>query len=145
MPVAPVCHIIQSRSTNAATFVTATISTNLADSDGALYYESLKCKVGSPNVPPGSASRIVQVSIANAAFQTVPAIAANLADSQKTKGHRVALSIPIGNVGSPTSPTGSSRYRIEYDSLDSSIHARTTTSTNPADSNRAYHQSLSFL
>lgn len=104
MPIAPVCHIIQSRSANAATFVTATISTNLADSDGALYYESLKGKVGSPNVPPGSASRIVQVSIANAAFQTVPAIAANLADSQKTKGHRVALSIPVGNVGSPTPP-----------------------------------------
>lgn len=137
MPVAPVCHIVQCRSANAAAFVTATISTNQADSDGAVYYESLKGKVGSPNVPPGIASRIVQVSIANAAFQAVPAIAAKQADSQKTKGHRVALSIPIGNVGSPKAVIFLRRWLVVRNTANTVPKIAMAITANQADSDRA--------
>lgn len=136
MPVAPVCHIVQSRNANAATIVTATISTNQADSDGALYYESLKGKVGSPNVPPGIASRIVQVSIANAAFQTVLAIAAKQADSQKTKGHRVALSIPKGNVGSPKAVVSLRCWFVVGNTANADPKIAVAITANQADSDR---------
>lgn len=135
MPVAPVCHIVQSRNANAATIVTATISTNQADSDGALYYESLKGKVGSPNVPPGIASRIVQVSIANAAFQTVLAIAAKQADSQKQKG-TVLHYLPKGNVGSPKAVVSLRCWFVVGNTANADPKIAVAITANQADSDR---------
>ena len=58
--------------------------------------------MGSPNVPPGIASRIVQIDAAHAAIQTVVAITANKADSRRNKEHQAVLPIPYPiRLGSP--------------------------------------------
>jgi len=94
--------------------------------------------VGSPNVPPRVASRIVQIDAAHAAIRTVVAITANKADSRRNKEHQAVLPIPYPiRLGSPNVPARKRSRITQPDAAHAATPVIITVPANKADNTGA--------
>ena len=92
--------------------------------------------MGSPNVPPGITSRVVQVRAANATISTIPAITANKPD-QNQERRKCAINPYSIRLGSPKVPNRITSSPVEIRAANATFQGIVTITANKPDSTRS--------